>query len=148
MWSSPAPSGKVFKTQAQGSNMVAVAFDTLQFARRLKDVGVPDEQAETQAELMGEAFGFYVNDLVTRDYLDATLDARFAQQDARFDARFAEQDARFDARFAEQDARFDARFADHDAQFAEIRTDLRWHKWLLLTIAASTVIPAFVSLVR
>jgi len=117
--------------------MVAIAFDTLQFARRLKDVGVPEEQAETQAELMGEAFGFYVNDLVTRDYLDATLDARFAEQDAQLDARFAKQDARFDARFA-----------DHDAQFAEIRTDLRWHKWLLLTIAASTVLPAFVNLLR
>ena len=113
--------------------MVAIAFDTLQFARRLKQVGVPEEQAEMQAELMGEAFGFYVNDLVTRDYLDA---------------RFAEQDAQFDARFAEQDARFDARFASHDAQFAEIRTDLRWHKWLLLTIAASTVVPAFVNLIR
>jgi len=113
--------------------MAAIAFDTLQFARRLKDVGVPEEQAETQAELMGEAFGFYVNDLVTRDYLDATLDARFAEQDARIDARFAEQDVRF---------------ANHDAQFAGIRTELRWHKWLLLTIAASTVIPAFVNLVR
>ena len=35
---------------------------------------MPELQAETQAELMGEAFGFYVNDLVTRDYLEAHID--------------------------------------------------------------------------
>ena len=34
--------------------MAAIAFDTLKFARRLKDVGVPKAQAEAQAELMAE----------------------------------------------------------------------------------------------
>ncbi len=36
--------------------MAAVAFDTLKFARRLKEAGVPDKQAEAQAEVMAEAF--------------------------------------------------------------------------------------------
>lgn len=66
--------------------MSAVQFDTLRYARRLKDVGVAEDQAEVQAELMAEAFGFYVDNLVTKDYLDA----RFAQQEARIDARFAQ----------------------------------------------------------
>ena len=86
--------------------MASIAFDTLQFARRLKAVGVPEQQAETQAELMGEAFGFYVDDLVTRDYLDA---------------RLSEQDARMDARFNEQNMRFDQRFTDIDTRFTKIR---------------------------
>jgi hypothetical protein len=67
-----------------------VQFDTLRYARRLKDVGVAEDQAEVQAELMAEAFGFYVDNLVTKDDLDATLDARFAQQGRRIDARFAQ----------------------------------------------------------
>jgi hypothetical protein len=64
--------------------MTAVAIDTLKLARRLMEVGVPEKQAEMQAELMAEAFVYNMDSLVIRDYLDA----RFAQQEARIDARF------------------------------------------------------------
>ena len=50
--------------------MSSLAFDSLKFARRLKEAGVPEQQAEAQAEVMAETFGFYVDNLVTRDYLD------------------------------------------------------------------------------
>jgi hypothetical protein len=53
--------------------MSAVAFDTLKCARRLKAVGFTQEQAETQAEVMAEAFVSNVETLVTKDYLDARL---------------------------------------------------------------------------
>lgn len=96
--------------------MAAIAFDTLKFARKLKDAGVPENQAEAQAEIMAEAFLLNMDALVTTDYLDA----RFAEQDARMDTRFAELDARMDTRFAEQDARIDVRFTDLDARFARI----------------------------
>ena len=65
--------------------MAAIAFDTLRFARRLIEAGVPDRQAEVQAELMAEAFVFNMDSVVTKDYLDA----RLAEQDAKVDARFA-----------------------------------------------------------
>ena len=65
--------------------MAAIAFDTLSYARRLKEAGVPEKQAEVQAELMAEAFVFNIDSLVTKDYLDA----RFAEQDAKIDARIA-----------------------------------------------------------
>ena len=55
--------------------MAAIAFDTLSYARRLKDAGVPDKQAEAQAELMAEAFVFNIDSLVIKDYLDARLAA-------------------------------------------------------------------------
>jgi len=80
---------------------------------------------------MGETFGYYVNDLVTRDYLDATLDARFSEQYRYFDQRFTEQDKRFDQRFAEQDTRF-----------AKLESRLNLHGWMLAVIMAATVIPA------
>ena len=117
--------------------MASIAFDTLQFARRLKAVGVPEQQAETQAELMGEAFGFYVDDLVTRDYLDARIDARFAEQDAKIEAHFAEQDTRLDDRFAQ----IDVRFAEVGTGFAQVNSELRWLKWLIVTGIATTLIP-------
>ena len=106
--------------------MAAIAFDTLKFARRLKDVGVPEAQAEAQAELMAEAFVFNMDALVTKDYLEQCLDARFAAQDARLDKKFAAQDARL---------------ADHDLQFVELRGELKLHRLMLALILVTSVVP-------
>ena len=114
----------------QGSSMAAIAFDTLKFARRLKDVGVPEAQAEAQAELMAEAFVFNMDALVTKDYLEQCLDARFAAQDARIDKKFAIQDARIEKRLA-----------DHDLQFVEIRGELKLHRWMLALILVTSAVP-------
>ena len=115
--------------------MSAIAFDTLKFARRLIEVGVPEEQAETQAELMAEAFVFNMDSLVTRDYLEACLDARFSAQDARIDARFAEQQKQTGQRFSV----IDVKFAGIDGKFRLIY-------WMLAVIIASTTVPALHSL--
>lgn len=143
--------------------MTAVQFDSLKYARRLRDVGVPEPQADTQAELMAEAFGFYVDNLVTKEHLELALDSRFAAQDARIDARFTAQDARIDARFTAQDARIDALSADVSRRFVELdgRMDLRFaeqdaridarfgrqertlavHTWMLGVIVITVLIP-------
>ena len=147
--------------------MGAIAFDTLQYARKLKKAGVPDSQAEAQAEIMGEAFLLNMDALVTKDYLDAKfaeqdarmearMDVRFTEVDARLaevDARFVEMDTRMDARFADVDARFDhmeariesqmdVRFAAVDTRFAEMDGKFRLLTWMLAAVVASTVIPA------
>jgi len=140
--------------------MGAIAFDTLQYARKLKKAGVPDSQAEAQAEIMGEAFLLNMDALVTTDYLDAKfgeqdariearMDTRFGEVDARFaevDTRFDRMEARMDVRFAEQDARMDVRFAEvdgrMDTRFAEIDGKFRLLTWMLAAVVASTVIPA------
>ncbi len=74
--------------------MTTLAFDSLKYARRLRDAGVPESQAEVQAELMAEAFGFYADNIVTRDYLDATLRAAMTELEARLDARLNQQDVK------------------------------------------------------
>ena len=113
--------------------MSALAFDSLKFARRLKEVGVPDKQAEAQAEIMADTFGFYVDNLVTKDYLDARLDARFLEQDARIDARLAEQDIRIEARFSQQDLYIEQRFSRIDAKLNMMAA--------ILAIIAASVVP-------
>ena len=65
--------------------MATVAFDTLQFARKLKEAGVPDKQAEAQAEVMAETFVNSMEALVTKDYLNA----RFNEQNAVLEKRFS-----------------------------------------------------------
>ena len=95
--------------------MAAVAFDTLKCARRLKNAGYTDKQAEVQAEIMAEAFVFNMDALVTRDYLDA--------------------------RFAEQEARIDGKFTEMKGEFTEMRGEFRLVYWMLAVVIASTVIP-------
>ncbi|KAA1188953.1 DUF1640 domain-containing protein [Pseudohalioglobus sediminis] len=104
--------------------MAAIAFDTLKFVRRLKEAGVPETQAEAQAELMAEAFVYNMDSLVTKDHLEGALDARFAAQDLRFENRVS----------------------DLYLRMADIRGELKLQRWILAAIAASTVIPALMTL--
>jgi hypothetical protein len=52
--------------------MAAVAFDTQKFAKKLEAAGQPSPQAEAIADAFREATS---EELVTRDYLDARLEA-------------------------------------------------------------------------
>ena len=113
--------------------MSALAFDSLKFARRLKEAGVPEQQAEAQAEVMAETFGFYVDNLVTRDYLDARLDARFAEQENRIEKRLSEQEVRVEARFAQQDLYIEQRFSRLDAKLNVMAA--------ILALIAASVLP-------
>lgn len=136
--------------------MAAIAFDTLQFARRLMAVGVPEKQAETQAELMAEAFVYNLDSLATKDFIEANLDTRFAKQDARIDGKLAELETRIDKRFSDIDKRFssidtrftsiDKRFSSIDVQFAELKGHFRLIYWMLAVVIAATVIPSLTSL--
>ena len=88
---------------------------------------------------MAEAFVFNMDALVTRDYLDARLDAWFGEQDARIDARFSEQDAYFNTRFAAMDIKF-------TELKGLLKGELGLQRWILAAVAASTVLPMLASL--
>ncbi len=51
--------------------MATIAFDTLKFSKRLKDAGVPDKQAEAEAEALAEVLEVNLKDLASRDDLKA-----------------------------------------------------------------------------
>ena len=72
--------------------MSAIVFDVRSAERRLKAAGASEELAEATADLMSEAVLFNLDALVTKDYLDARLDARFSH----LDVKFRDVDARFD----------------------------------------------------
>jgi len=83
----------------------ALTFDSLRFARRLKEAGVPEQQAEAQAELMAESFGFYIDNLVTKDHLDARITELEARFESRLEARFARQDLYIEQRLSGLDGK-------------------------------------------
>ena len=125
--------------------MAITTFDTHKFVRLLELAGVPLEQAEVQAEVLTEAFMVNLESLVTKEYLESRLTAKFAEQDAQIDTRFAEQDARIATRFAKQDARIDTRFAEQkafmDSAFAHIDSRFRFHSWTQAIIVAAVIMP-------
>jgi hypothetical protein len=65
--------------------MAAISFDTLKFSKRLKDAGVPDKQAEAEAEALAEVFEVNLSDLATKQDLrevELKLEARLAETKA------------------------------------------------------------------
>ena len=71
--------------------MAAITFDTLKYANRLKAAGVPDKQAEAEAEVLAEALEVNLKELVTKEDLHREMEvlrremgSSFAQVDARF----------------------------------------------------------------
>ena len=125
--------------------MAITTFDTHKFVRRLELAGVPLEQAEVQAEVLTEAFMVNLESLVTKEYLESRLTAKFAEQDARTNTHFAEQDARTNTRFAEQNAYMDKRFAEQtasmDGSFAQIDSKFRFLSWTQAIIVAAVLMP-------
>ena len=105
--------------------MAAIAFDTLQFARRLIAAGVPEKQAETQAELMAEAFVHNIDSLATKDYIDASLDARLIAQEARLERKLAKLDSRVDHKFTALETSINQRFSGIDLQLVTINGNFR-----------------------
>ena len=53
--------------------MPIIAFDTLKYAKRLKDSGVPDKQAEAEAEALAEVLEVNLKDLATKEDLRRDL---------------------------------------------------------------------------
>ena len=75
-------------------------FDTLDFARRLKDAGVPGVQAEAHAQVIAD---MVLTDVATKADLDQVkrellqaMDFRFAAADQKNEARFAASDQKIE----------------------------------------------------
>ena len=86
--------------------MAAIVFDVREAERRLLAAGASPEVAEATADLMSNAVIHNLDSLVTREYMDHALDARFSQQDARWERRFNEVEAAWEQRFHRLESMF------------------------------------------
>ena len=59
--------------------MATITFDTLKYSKRLKDAGVPDKQAEAEAEALAEVLEVNLKDLATKEDLK-TLEQRLGDK--------------------------------------------------------------------
>ncbi len=134
--------------------MAITTFDTHKFVRRLEQAGVPLEQAEVQAEVLTEAFNVNLESLVTKDYLESRLDARFSEQKAYIDSRFSAQETRFNdslgklrkelsGDISNLEIKMEKGFARLDAKF-DANTKLFF--WIQAFVVTAVVIPLIQSL--
>jgi hypothetical protein len=118
-------------------DVAALNFDTLEYVKQLTDAGVERQVAEIHAITVGRAMGMYVNNLVTQEYLDATLDARFAQQDARIEQRFNALERQVEVRVAPL-----------ELAIQSIQVTQRFQSGLLLILVGGLLVPPVLSLVK
>ena len=72
--------------------MATIAFDTLKYSKRLKDAGVPDSQAEAEAEALAEVLEVNLKELATKaDLLVVKTDLTREMDLLRRDMREMEQ---------------------------------------------------------
>jgi len=63
--------------------MSAITFDTLRYAQRLREAGVPAAQAEAEASALADVFATGLGEVATRQDLDALRTAVKSDIDAR-----------------------------------------------------------------
>ncbi len=95
--------------------MVSVTFDTLKFANRLKAAGVPDKQAEAEAEALAEVMEINLRDLATKEDLERfktdiqrdlrELEQRMIGLEQRMEDRLQELEQRMEGRLRELEQR-------------------------------------------
>ena len=64
--------------------IVAITFDTLKYANRLKAAGAESRIAETEAEALAEVFELNLKEVATRDDLKQMEERLNEKMDARF----------------------------------------------------------------
>ena len=94
---------------------MAIALDTLAYARRLREARFSAAQAEGQAEALAAAMTDTLATKQDLNEMNARIDTRFAEVDARFarlEARFDYFEKHFDTRLDEMEKRFELRLGD------------------------------------
>lgn len=142
---------------------MAIALDTLAYARRLREAGFSEQQAEGQADALAAAMMDSLAAKQDLGELERRLDGRFDRIDSRFgqvenridylekhiDTRFAEQEKRLEIRLSEQDRRMEIRFGEQGARFTATIADLERRVTMRLgtiTVAGIGVVSALVKL--
>ena len=97
---------------------VAVAFDTLAYARRLQDAGIPAPQAEAQARALADALRGRVASPSDLDALEARLVSRIDALDSRVNGRIDAVESGLNARFDALESGLNGRIDSLDSRLS------------------------------
>ena len=88
--------------------MAAIAFDTLKFANRLKQAGVPPQQAEAEAAAFAEVLEISLEELVTKEDLQLTkeeLRRDLKELEMRMNAKIDQLESKFNIKLDQLESR-------------------------------------------
>lgn len=118
--------------------MAAIAFDTLKFANRLKQAGVPPQQAEAEAAAFAEVLEISFKELVTKEDLRLTkeeLRRDLKDLEMRMEAKIDQLEAKFNIKIDKLEVKFDTRIDKLEAKVDRLDTrltgELTLIKWML-----------------
>ena len=97
---------------------VAVAFDTLEYARRLQDAGIAAPQAEAQARALADALRGRVASPSDLDALEARLVSRIDALDSRVNGRIDAVESGLNARFDALESGLNGRIDAFDSRLS------------------------------
>jgi hypothetical protein len=118
---------------------VAVAFDTLEYARRLQDAGIAAPQAEAQARALADALTGRVASPSDLDALEARLVSRIDAFDRRLNGRIDGLEGRIDALDSRLNGRIDGLEGRIDGRIEKLAGSVDTLKWLVGLLTAFNI---------
>ncbi len=136
------------------TNMASATFDTLKFANALKAVGVPDKQAEAEAQVLSEVFSINFREVTTKEDLKrlvADMDGKFRELEQRLttkiDLNKSDLNAKIEQVRLELIGQLEKLNSKIDVNHAKVSGELilnRWMLGLLVSFAIGVIIRTFV----
>jgi len=131
--------------------MPVAAFDTLKYARSLRDAGLPLDQADAQAAALADALSntlqSSLQNLATRsdvETLRQSLDTRINKLESRID----QVEAKLESKFDQVEAKMDQIATKLDARITQVDTSLRGELILLRWMVGATLTAVVTIMVR
>ena len=124
-----------------------IKFDTLEYARRLAEAGIPADQADAHAQALSDALATAsvtpAELVLVRSELLARMDMLKSELLTRMDMLKSELSAQMDLLKSEVYARIDLLKVEIDARFERLEAGLRSLRWLFgLSLALQVVVLA------
>ena len=133
--------------------MASATFDTLKFANALKAVGVPDKQAEAEAQVLSEVFSINFREVATKEDLKrlvADIDGKFRELEQRLTAKIDQNKTELTAKIEQLRLELTGKIEQLNSKIDMIHTKLsgdmlliRWMLGLLISFAVAMTIRVF-----
>ncbi len=107
--------------------MATATFDTLKFANALKAVGVPDKQAEAEAQVLSEVFSINFREVTTKEDLKravADIEVKIREVEQRLLVKIDQNNAKIEQFRQELNAKIDLLEKKLDAKIDQVKTEL------------------------
>ena len=111
--------------------MTVTTFDTLKFARKLKEAGITQQQAEAHAEALVEAFAVNLADLATKNDLK--------ELELRIEAQLLAFKVDFNHALTELEMKINAQFHPIKSELLVLKSELFLLKWMMGFMLAGMV---------